>query len=70
MILVIALYTIIDSFTSASNTVMSYIDGIYNESKTVLATSMAWIYFVIIMLIIAAFMGIFSAYVFYQKRDA
>ena len=70
MILVNALYTIIDSFTSASNTVMSYIDGIYNESKTVLATSMAWIYFVIIMLIIAAFMGIFSAYVFYQKRDA
>ena len=70
MILVNALYTIIDSFTSASNTVMSYINNIYNDSETVLATAMAWIYFLIIMLIIAAFMGIASAYVFYQKRDA
>ena len=70
MILVNALYTIIDSFTSASNTVMSYINNIYDSSKTVLATSMAWIYFIIIILIIAVFMAIASAYVFYQKRDA
>ncbi len=70
MILVNALYTIIDSFTSASNTVMSYINGIYSNSETVLATAMAWVYFLLIILIIAAFMGIASAYVFYQKRDA
>jgi membrane-anchored glycerophosphoryl diester phosphodiesterase (GDPDase) len=70
MILVNALYTIIDSFTSASNTVMGYINQTYNNTKTVLATSMAWIYFLLIILIIAAFMGIASAYVFYQKRDA
>ncbi len=69
MILVNALYTIIDSFTSASNTVMSYINTVYDSSKTVLSTAMAWIYFVIIMLIIAAFFGLFSAFVFYQKRD-
>ena len=70
MILVNGLYTIIDSFTSASNTVMSYINETYRSSETVLATSMAWVYFLIIILIIAAFMGIASAYVFYQKRDA
>ena len=70
MILVNALYTIIDSFTSASNTVMSYINSIYNNSKTELATAMAWIYFVIIMAIIAIFFAVASAYIFYQKRDA
>ncbi len=70
MILVNALYTIIDSFTSASNTVMSFINGVYDNQKYVQATAMAWIYFAIIILIIAVFMGVASAYVFYQKRDA
>lgn len=72
MILVNALYTIIDSFTSSSNTVMSYISTLYqaNMSDRVVSTAMAWIYFAIIILIIAAFFGIFSAFVFYQKRDA
>ena len=72
MILVNAVYTIIDSFTSSSNTVMSYISTLYqaNMSDRVVSTAMAWIYFAIIILIIAAFFGIFSAFVFYQKRDA
>ncbi len=69
MILVNALYTIIDSFTSASNKVMNYIDGISKEQFQ-LASAMSWIYFVLLMLIIVAFLGIFSAFVFYQKRDA
>jgi hypothetical protein len=30
---------------------------------------MAWMYFLIVMLILAAVAGIFSAFVFYQKRD-
>ena len=70
MILVNALYTIIDSFTSASNTVMNYINGIYEKNNLMLSTAMAWIYFLIIILIIAAFFAIASAFVFYQKRDA
>ena len=70
MILVNALYTIIDSFTSASNSVMSYINDIYDSTKTELATSMAWIYFLIVMLIIAVFFAIASMYVFYQRRDS
>ena len=69
MILVNALYTIIDSFTSASNTVMTYINSVYNNSKTEVATAMAWVYFGIVMLIIAAFFGVASAFVFYQRRD-
>lgn len=69
MILVNALYTIIDAFTSKSNVVMSYIETIYTENPE-LSTAMSWIYFLIVILIIAAFFGIFSAYVFYQKRDS
>lgn len=70
MILVNGIYTIIDSFTTQSNSVMSYIQGIYRgQDGQVHSSAMAWIYFVIVLLIIAAVSGIFSAYVFYQKRD-
>jgi len=30
---------------------------------------MSWMYFLIVMLIIAAVAGLMSAYVFYQRRD-
>ena len=68
MILVNAIYTIIDSFTSKSNVVMTYISGKYDIGRE-LATAMSWIYFLVIMLIIALFVGIASAFIFYQKRD-
>ena len=68
MIFVNAIYTIIDSFTSKSNVVMTYISSKYDSGRE-LATAMSWIYFLVIMLIIAAFVGIASAFVFYQKRD-
>ena len=70
MILVNGVYTIIDSFTSNSNTVMNYINQTYQGSEgQVLSSAMAWMYFLIVMLILAAAVGIFSAFVFYQKRD-
>ncbi|MBR5295744.1 MAG: sugar ABC transporter permease [Clostridia bacterium] len=73
MILVNAIYTVIDSFTSSSNRVMSYIGAVYDGVTTtggdVLATAMYWIYFSIVILIIAAVAAIMSAYVFYQRRD-
>ena len=69
MILVNAVYTIIDSFTSQSNVVMSYISGLYEGNKG-LATAMSWIYFIVIMAIIGLFALIASSFVFYQKRDA
>ena len=68
MILVNAVYTIIDSFTVESNTVMSYISGIISKSE-VLGTAMSWIYFLIVVLILAAVAGIMSMYVFYQRKD-
>ena len=70
MILVNAVDIIIDSFTTDSNSVMKYINQIYQGSDgQVLSSAMAWMYFLIVMLILAAAVGIFSAFVFYQKRD-
>ncbi len=70
MILVNAVYTIIDSFTSGSNVVMKFISNQYNQPNgNVVSSAMAWMYFLIVIAIIAIVAGIFSAYVFYQKRD-
>ena len=70
MILVNAVYTIIDSFTTDSNVVMSFISDQYNKPNgNVVSSAMAWMYFLIVIAIIAVVAGIFSAYVFYQKRD-
>lgn len=70
MILVNAIYTVIDSFTSESNKVMTYISTVYTQSGgNVLSSAMAWIYFLIVIAIIGLVAALLSAYVFYQKRD-
>lgn len=70
MILVNAIYTVIDSFTAQSNQVMTYISNVYDEAGgNVLSSAMAWIYFLIVLLIIGLVAALLSAYVFYQKRD-
>ena len=70
MILVNAVYTIIDSFTTDSNVVMTFISNATSELHgRELSTAMAWMYFLIVILILAAVAGILSAFVFYQKKD-
>jgi len=70
IILVNTIYTIIDAFTATDNQVMAYIDGIYGSTGgDVLSSAMSWMYFLIVILIIAAVSGILSAFVFYQRRD-
>ncbi len=70
MILVNTVYTVIDSFTSSSNRVMSYISSVYaSSSGQVLSSAMSWMYFLIVMIIIAAVAGLLSLFVFYQRRD-
>ena len=71
MILVNGIYTIIDSFTTDSNSVMRYIRSVYDQGTEgqVLSSAMAWMYFLIVMLMLAAAAGLFSAFVFYQRRD-
>lgn len=71
MILVNSIYTVIDALTRSDNNVMSYISTVYNGANgTTLASAMSWMYFLLVMLLIAAVAGVISAYVFYQKRDA
>lgn len=70
MILVNAVYTVIDSFTSSSNTVMQYIES---QSPTAygdpITSAMSWMYFLIVILMIAAVAGLVGAFVFYQRKD-
>ncbi|MBE6608610.1 MAG: sugar ABC transporter permease [Ruminococcaceae bacterium] len=69
MILVNAIYTVIDSFTKADNSVMSYIQTYYNTKSATVATAMAWIYFLIVVAIVAAVAALIKTFVFYQRRD-
>ena len=71
MILVNAVYTIIDSFTTDQNTVMVFIDRVYTQASggKEISSAMSWMYFMIVILIVAAVAGIASAFVFYQKKD-
>lgn len=69
MILVNTIYTIIDSFTSKSNVVMTFISGIYSGTGENVATVMYWTYFLMVMAIIGIFAAIASTFVFYQRRD-
>ncbi len=71
MILVNTVYTVIDSFTGES-TVMEYITRAsysLKEQPTAIAAAMSWIYFLVVILILLLIVGIFSVYVFYQKKD-
>ena len=70
MILVNTIYTVIDAFTSADNRVMAYISTVYEEANgNVLSSAMSWMYFLVVILIIAAVAGILGSFVFYQRRD-
>lgn len=67
MILVNAVYTVIDAFTIESNSVMMYIQS--SKMGDDIQGAMSWIYFLIVILIIAIVAGIMSMFVFYQRRD-
>ncbi len=70
MILVNGVYTIIDSFTTESNTIMTYISGVYSKAEgNVLSSAMSWIYFLIVILIVALVAAILSMFVFYQRKS-
>lgn len=70
MILVNFIYTIIDAFTSSTNSVMSYINQVYGEAgKDTLSVAMAWIYFAIVIVFVLLAAAFMSAFVFYQRRD-
>jgi len=72
MILVNSVYTIIDSFTAQSNAVMGYISGVYNSGNTegqVLSSAMSWMYFLMVIVLVALIALVLRLFVFYQRRD-
>ncbi|MBQ5661984.1 MAG: sugar ABC transporter permease [Clostridia bacterium] len=69
MILVNGIYTIIDSFTNSQNVVMAYISETYSKGSEVLSSAMAWIYFLIVIVVVAIIGAIFSAFVFYGRKS-
>ncbi len=71
MILVNAVYTVIDSFTSESNKVMSYVNEVYDRAGdgNVLSSAMSWMYFLLVIAIVALVAALISGFVFYQKKD-
>lgn len=67
LILVNSIYTIIDSFTSANNELMTLIKKtIFNEVRYGYGSAMAWIYFLVIAVIISVVGGIIAKRVFYM----
>ena len=66
MILVNAVYTIIDAFTRSTNPMMSFLSGQGTGPAT---TAMSWMYFIVVILIIAVVAGIISTFIFYQRKD-
>lgn len=49
---------------------MNYIETVYDQpGGNVLSSAMSWMYFIIVMLIIAAVAGVLSAYTFYQRQE-
>ena len=74
MILVNAVYTIIDSFTTSDNKMMTYIANaqgnmIYEGHGAEVTTAMSWVYFMVVILIVALISAICSAFVFYQRKS-
>lgn len=70
MILVNAIYTVIDAFTSADNRVMNFVAGIAgNPSLKEEATTMYWLYIVVVLAIVVLVGLLAKVFVFYQRRD-
>ena len=81
MILVNAIYTVIDSFTS-DNAIMSYIrsaqnvqfeydkgEGVMQQiNATTVSSAMSWIYFLVVIAMLGLIAALCSTYVFYQKK--
>ncbi len=69
MILVNGIYTIIDSFTVASNPVMSFVASTGMKAEDGVKTAMYWVYFLVVILIVALIASVLSAFVFYQRKN-
>ena len=66
MILVNAIYSAINAFTRPTNPVMSHIANTADET---IKAADSWLYFGMVIIVIAAVVGLLSTFIFYQRRD-
>lgn len=66
MLLLNVIYTIIDSYTDYSNSVMTYISSLNANMKMEISTAMAWVYFLVVIVILAVVYSIINRKVFYE----
>ncbi len=69
MILVNGVYTIIDNFTTDSNSVMKVIQSTYQSGSMHVSSAMGWMYLLVVLAVVGLIALICSAFVFYQRRD-
>ena len=70
MILVNAIYTVIDAFTCADNRVMAYIQKeFYGKSFFAVSSTASWVYVGVVLVFIILVALIMKTVVFYQRRD-
>ena len=75
MILVNFIYTIIDELTNSNNSVMKYISDVFSSVSSSgtggreVSSAMAWMYFLIVLLIVGVVAAIVGSFVFYQRRE-
>ena len=68
-ILVVLVYTIVDTFTDYSNKVMRMINSFFGEGQYEYSTTVGLVYFVIVLVIIGVVSGVFSRWIYYANND-
>lgn len=70
IILVNIIYTVIDGFTRSNNTIMSLIDDVaFNKMNYSASSAMAWLYLLLVMVILGVVAFICYKFTFYQERE-
>ncbi len=70
IILVNIIYTVIDGFTRSDNVIMALIDDVaFNKMNYSASSAMAWIYLVMVMVLLGLVALVCYRFTFYQERD-
>ncbi len=68
-ILVVSIYTIIDSFVNTNNDMMTYIQQIgFEKSQWGISSAMAWVYFLVVVLVLVLFYTLVKRLIFHYDR--
>lgn len=67
MILLNAIYTIIDSFRDEANPIVAYILEMYRNTKWAYLTAMGWMYFLVTLVLLGIVFAVTRRMVFYEK---